>query len=109
MTALLEKARSHWAESRSGKVEVPEWGADVHFNAMTLREHNDFERAYERDPTLAIATLVQMRALDDKGKRVFDDELGTTTMLRDEVDPQVLLKLATHMRGQASQKVAAKN
>jgi hypothetical protein len=109
MTALLDRARAHWAESRSGKVEIAEWGVTVHYNAMTLREHNVFEQDYANDPTLAIAKLVQARSLDDKGKRFFDDDLSTTTGLRDDTDPQILLKLATHMRGQASEKQAAKN
>ncbi|WP_420406910.1 hypothetical protein [Hoeflea sp.] len=109
MTSLLEKARASWAESRDGKMHVPEWGVTVHFKAMTLREHRVFEQSYENDPTLAIATLVQTRALDEKGKRLFDDELSTTTALRDDVDPVVLLDLATRMRGKASVAQAEKN
>lgn len=109
MSAVLDKAREHWASSREGHVDVPEWGATVHFKAMTLREHNRFEQGHAQDAPLAVAKLVQMRALDAKGARMFDDELATTTALTDDVDPQILLRLATAMRGQANRETAAKN
>lgn len=109
MSGVLTKAREHWAASREGRVDVTEWGCGVYFKAMTLRDHNRFEQEHAQDPVLAVARLVQIRALDAKGARMFDDELSTATALTDEVDPNILLRIATAMRGQASAKTAAKN
>lgn len=109
MSSVLEKAISHWDGIKNGTVEVPEWGITVHFTRPTLAEHAAIQKRINEDPALASATLVQERALDAKGNRLFDDELETTNKLRRGVDPNVVSRIAQAVLKSPSQAEAGKN
>ena len=94
MTSVLDKATAHWAGIRDGSIDVPEWGVTVHFVRPTLRDHARYQKDIAADPAMAAVKLVQERALDAKGGRLFDDELATFTSLRDAADPNVVSRIA---------------
>lgn len=109
MSGVLERARAHWRPMAEGSVHIPEWNITVHFRRFTVADQSTYATMLKSDPVFAGVRIVQTRALDDKGERLFDDEPGTTNALMHDVSPAVLERILTAISSVPNEKHAEKN
>lgn len=107
--SILDQAKAHWALVRQGSVEVPEWGATVHFQRLTVEDQQRLAADLRRDPVATGVRLVMERALDSEGKRLFDSEPSTFNALMKDVSPQALERIVTAISSTPTEGQAAKN
>lgn len=99
--SLVDRIKQHYADFGVQKIEVPEWGGDgnslvVYFKPITLGEKQRYVTASAQVGRIAaFAELLVMKALDADGKKLFTIE--HKKMLRDEADPDVILRVCTEM------------
>jgi hypothetical protein len=99
---VLEKATAHFRSKLDGSlqsVEVPEWEATVYYrNTSTLREESTVLKLQQEGKTVeALVQSIINKALNADGTRMFAPAHKVTLM--NEVDPQVVIRLASVLNG----------
>lgn len=66
---------NRYGQKTARVIEVPEWPEGfqrLYIFPLTLLQASRYEK--EKDPLIRAARVVQVRACDDQGKRLFDDD-----------------------------------
>lgn len=100
MSNILENAKSHFKSKLSGelkKVSVPEWKQDIYFKGSYpfAVESKIIELQQQGKTVEALVESIIAKSLDPDGKPLFNKFDKSTLM--NEVDPAVLVKIATHL------------
>ena len=98
--SVLNKATAHFKDvlAQSMKcVEVPEWEAKIYFKPAVsfAQEQNVIKLHSEGKMVEALVESLVNRACDADGKRLFKS--ADKTILMNEVDPQVILRIVNEM------------
>lgn len=99
---VLQKATSHYQAQLTGsmkKVHVPEWECDVYYRTVSsLKNEADVVELTKAGKTVeALVVSIINKARDQEGNLLFSKHDKATLM--NEVDPNVILRLATDMNG----------
>ncbi len=98
---VLSTAKEHFKEiANQGQahLDVPEWGTVVYWNISGLnfaQQSKVIELQQKGKSAEALVEMMIMRALDDKGQKMF--KLVEKTELMRDVDPNIILKIVTAM------------
>jgi len=98
MSSVIQKATSHFRSKLSGelqKISVPEWETDIYFKtAHPFAVESKILELQQAGKTVeALVESVINKAMGPEGKPMFNRMDKFTLM--NEVDPQVLLRIAT--------------
>ncbi|SES76740.1 hypothetical protein [Oceanicella actignis] len=99
MNDVLHKAREHFARMRGQSMTVPEWGLEVHFDPLTMRERQALQSAAKGSDAQAAILVVVRHAKGAGGERLFADDAKTRKTLENEVDPAVIGRIAAAILG----------
>lgn len=108
MNSVIERALKHYEDLGRQQIDVPEWGVTIYWTPLTLEEANKLARGAEaRGKPGTAADLIIMKAVDEKGEKLFTIE--HKQKLEQKVDRNVLLRISNAMMGDASVEGAEKN
>lgn len=98
--SVLDKAKSHFAETISGELKeykVEEWDTTIYYKKGTnfAQESKVIELQNQGKTAEALVQVLINRALDKDGKRIFSDHEKVALM--NGVDPAVILKIVAKM------------
>lgn len=95
---ILEKIKADYASKKMRKVEVPEWGATIYFNPLTLAERKQITAGHAKDDDggMTVSLLIK-KALDKDGKPIFDGSAETRAALEGGTDAAVITRIVTQM------------
>lgn len=108
---LKSRISAQFGADELHQIEVPEWGEPgkplvIHYRRATLRQISEAGKRSD-DQFVLNARLVAMKALDDKGTRLFTS--ADTQFLLDEADPSVIARIANAISGGVSAEEAEGN
>ena len=100
MSAILEKARAHFANMQRRVIEIPEWGDDdgpakVYAPALTMADRQKIERRSKDDPVARLINTIIHAAQNEDGTRMFSDDAVTRRAFEREIEPRIVARLAT--------------
>jgi len=98
MSAILEKAKSHFKELLSAglaEIHVPEWDFTIYCRPLNLRERDRIHKFAAKDSLEALVETLIVRSLDGDGKPLFKS-VHRTELMR-EVDPEVIARVCEEM------------
>ena len=100
--SILKNATSHYQRQIAGdlkKIHVPEWDADLYYRTVsTLRAESEVVELTRAGKSVeALVVSIINKARDEEGNLVFSKHDKATLM--NEVDPQVILRVAGQMNG----------
>ena len=106
MSNVLSKATSHFKSKLTGdllKISVPEWETDIYYKQSHpfAVESKIIELQQQGKTVEALVTSIILKALDPEGKPMFTKFDKNTLM--NEVDPQVLIRVATALNNAIAQ------
>lgn len=99
----IERAKSHFAEQDVKVIEVAEWGEEnkplkIYAKPLTLAETSKLYKMSKNDDLTMMAYVLIYKALDENGDKLFTlDDKGS---LLNNVDQEILVKVATQIMGQ---------
>lgn len=91
-TPLADAIAAHWAAMQRQTIEVPEWGATIHFDPLTLAER-DRLRSYAGNEQLAEVLI--LKAEDGAGARIFTK--ADKHQLMHAAAPSIVARVAERM------------
>lgn len=99
---VLKQATSHYQRQLAGdmkKVHVPEWDVDLYYRTVSsLRAESEVVELTRAGKSVeALVVSIINKARDQEGNLVFSKHDKATLM--NEVDPQVILRVAGQMNG----------
>jgi hypothetical protein len=108
MSKILDNATKHFRSKLDGslrKLEVPEWEISVYYYPTTpLKDESQiFQLQQDGKAVEALVMSVIMKARDENGKRLFTP--ADKSVLMNEVDPQILLRIASVVNGADSDSI----
>lgn len=99
--AILEKAKKHFQDAISSKMSsmyVDEWDCTIYWKPLNaLQRDRIMKLAFQNEMSSAAAEQVVLRALDEDGKRIFND--ADKADLMRNVDVKVIDKIFAEMGG----------
>nr|BAR29165.1 putative phage tail assembly chaperone [uncultured Mediterranean phage uvMED] len=99
----IERAKTHFAEQDVKVIKVPEWGEEdkpleIYSKPLTLSETSKLYKMSKNDDLAMMAYVLIYKALDENGDKLFTlDDKGS---LLNNVDQEVLVRVATQIMGQ---------
>lgn len=111
--SVLENAKTHFKSKLNGelmKMSIPEWKTDIYYKAAYpfAAETKIIELQQQGKTVEALVESIIIKALDPDGKPMFGK--FDKNALMHEVDPQVLIRVATELNSATSEyEAVAKN
>lgn len=108
--SIKEKALAHFKSKLAGdmnKLHVEEWDCDIYYRSTSSMstEAKILKLTTEGKTAEALVESIVQKSLDADGKRVFHDT--DRSHLMNEVDPTVLVKVATALNNASSDSVSS--
>lgn len=110
MTDILATARAHAQKMKGQKIEIPEWGAPgepavIYYDPLSMRERQSLQQQATKgkgesavvDNCLLVALTVAKHSKNEQGEPIFPPGLDTITQLENDVDPNILARIAEAM------------
>ena len=102
--SVIDKAKQHFSGQEITKIEVPEWGDEneplyIYSKPLSLGETSKLYRLSKEDDLTMMAYVLIYKALDADGNKLFD--IGNKNDLLNNVDREVLMRVAQQIMGQA--------
>lgn len=102
MSKILEKATAHFRNKISGdmrKIHCEEWACDIYVrNSSTLREESKVLELSQQGKTVeALVESILVKCRNADGTKMFN--VADKAVLMNEVDPQVLIRIAGEING----------
>lgn len=100
MNPMLENAKNHFKEQLNGdlrKMTIPEWKVDIYYKPVhSFATESKIIQLQQQGKTVeALVESVLQKSLNPEGKKMFTQADKMTLM--NEVDPAVLLRIATEL------------
>ena len=110
--SAIDNAKKHFAEQDVKVIEVPEWGEDdkplkIYSKPLTLAETSKLYKMSQEDDLTMMAYVLIYKALDENGDKLFD--LADKNALLNQVDREVLMRVAQEIMGQEPIEETKKN
>lgn len=107
----IERAKAHFNSLEVKRFEVEEWGDEngplvIFSKPLTLQETSKLFKLSQSDEMEMLAHALIMKALDEEGNKLFD--LGDKLFLMNNVDREVLVRVASQVMGTFDLKKARK-
>jgi hypothetical protein len=104
--SVLQNAKEHFTTKLGGelkKMTVPEWKSDIYFKpAYSFAVESKIIQLQQQGKTVeALVESIILKALDPEGKPMFT-KFDKNTLMH-EVDPQVLIRVATELNSATSE------
>ena len=104
--SVLENAKTHFKSKLNGelnKMSVPEWKTDIYYRGSYpfAAESKIIELQTQGKTVEALVESILVKALDPDGKPLFNK--FDKNALMHEVDPQVLIRVATELNSATSE------
>ena len=108
----IDNAKKHFAEQDVRVIEVPEWGDEdkplkIYSKPLTLAETSKLYKMSREDDLTMMAYVLIYKALDENGDKLFD--LADKNALLNQVDREVLMRVAQEIMGQEPIEETKKN
>ena len=101
--SVIDKAKQHFSGQDITKNAVPEWGDEneplyIYSKPLSLGETSKLYKLSKEDDLTMMAYVLIYKALDENGDKLFTlDDKGS---LLNNVDQEVLVRVATQIMGQ---------
>jgi len=98
---VLGKAKDHFRsqfDAEASKIEVPEWGFDVYYKPLNLKQQDRIFKYINSGSLEALAETLIVRALDVNGNKIFKPVNKTELMTM--VDADVISRICSEMGGE---------
>ena len=109
--SAIDNAKKHFAEQDVKVIEVPECGDDkplkIYSKPLTLAETSKLYKMSREDDLTMMAYVLIYKALDENGDKLFD--LADKNALLNQVDREVLMRVAQEIMGQEPIEETKKN
>ena len=110
--SAIDNAKKHFAEQDVKVIEVPEWGNEnealkIYSKPLTLSETSKLYKMSKDDDLTMMAYVLIYKALDENGDKLFD--LADKNALLNQVDREVLMRVAQEIMGQEPIEETKKN
>jgi hypothetical protein len=110
--SAIDNAKKHFAEQDVKVIEVPEWGDEnkplkIYSKPLTLAETSKLYKMSREDDLTMMAYVLIYKALDENGDKLFD--LADKNALLNQVDREVLMRVAQEIMGQEPIEETKKN
>jgi hypothetical protein len=110
--SAIDNAKKHFAEQDVKVIEVPEWGEDnqplkIYSKPLTLAETSKLYKMSKEDDLTMMAYVLIYKALNSDGDKLFD--LADKNALLNNVDREVLMRIAQEIMGQEPIEETKKN
>ena len=110
--SAIDNAKKHFAEQDVKVIEVPEWGEDnqplkIYSKPLTLAETSKLYKMSKEDDLTMMAYVLIYKALNSNGDKLFD--LADKNALLNNVDREVLMRIAQEIMGQEPIEETKKN
>jgi hypothetical protein len=110
--SAIDNAKKHFAEQDVKVIEVPEWGDEnkplkIYSKPLTLAETSKLYKMSKEDDLTMMAYVLIYKALDENGDKLFD--LADKNALLNQVDREVLMRVAQEIMGQEPIEETKKN
>ena len=110
--SAIDNAKKHFAEQDVKVIEVPEWGEDnqplkIYSKPLTLAETSKLYKMSKEDDLTMMAYVLIYKALNSDGDKLFD--LADKNALLNNVDREVLMRIAQEIMGQEPIEETTKN
>lgn len=93
MTTAIDRIRSHFDSLTKRKIDVPEWGVEIHATPMTIAERAQVYRGIsETDTHTPLVRVLIVKAKDADGKPLFS--IADEPHLLNHADPSVVFRVA---------------
>tara|TARA_R100001163_G_C5065772_1_gene203818 strand:- start:3255 stop:3575 length:321 start_codon:yes stop_codon:yes gene_type:complete len=103
----IERAKEHFNSLEIKKIKVPEWGIDIYAKPLNLFETKKLMKYANDDSIEMLAYVVMLKSLDEKGDNLFTIE--DKPALLNDVDKDVLARVANEIMSQQDQETTKKN
>jgi hypothetical protein len=99
--SVLDKAIKHYQSLDRIEVYVEEWDTTLYASKMTVGETASIQKRATKngvmDETLMVIYAIIIKAEDEAGEKVFDMTQDTINKLKNQVDRDIVLKIATSL------------
>lgn len=96
--SVLDKAVAHYQSLDRIELHVEEWDTTIYSSKMTVGETAQIQKRATRngvtDEILMVIYAIIIKAEDVNGEKIFDMTQSTINKLQNEVDRDVILKIA---------------
>jgi len=96
---IKDRAKAHFAERGTGKVEVPEWEATIYYKTPNLATLKAVFAEAQGDNIEAQARVVVACAMDDAGAKIWSKAEYRDLMT--SVDPSIVARIANAILAEA--------
>jgi hypothetical protein len=107
MVKLIDSAVAHFSSKELREVEISEWGATLFAKNLTLDDKAKMLRRSDSDNTDYLILTLIFGLVDDTGDQVFN--IGDKLALRNQVDPEVVQRVATFILTSNTEEEREKN
>jgi hypothetical protein len=98
MSDILDRIKADYDSKKMRKVDVPEWGAVIFFNPLTLAERKRIGSGHDATDEAAImVSLIMEKALDGEGFKIFAPGAATRATLEGGSDAAVVSRVVMAM------------
>ena len=110
--SAIDNAKKHFAEQDVKVIEVPEWGEDnqplkIYSKTLKLAETSKLYKMSNEDALTMMAYVLIYKALNSDGDKLVD--LADKNALLNNVDREVLMRIAQEIMGQEPIEETKKN
>lgn len=96
---VLDKISADYAAKSGRKISVPEWGVDIYHNPLTLFDRKQLNKGVGGgDEEAVFLNIVIQKSLDEGGKRIFNDNAKTRSILEGKADATVITRIIASMQ-----------
>ena len=95
-SSIIKLISDHWASLGTQSLAIPELGILIHWRPTTSADLAAINSKYESSVDRAVA-LIQIKALDADGNRLFDDGVSAFKLLRHQLPWPIVDRLSAAM------------
>lgn len=96
MSEAIDRIRAHFDAIAKRKIDVPEWGLEIHSTPLTIAERARIYRGLADDDShTPLVRVLIVKSMDDQGNPVFSK--ADETHLLNHADPQIVVRVASEI------------